>query len=175
MMRSIIVAIMFFFGLQSVNAQTSKYDSLKNLLATAKDDSTKFIRLDDLFSAYVWSYPDSSLTYVQQQILLANQMKSDIDLLAAYNNYSWFYILIGDYVQAVQTIHQMLKLAEESKNFIPVAQAKFLLAVVYEDEGNQEEAISNIKAAKSIMESHWKPSFNMIARHLEKIGNSILL
>src|ERR1700737_710822 len=101
-MRKALITVLFLLGLQFVHAQYSKYDSLKNLLATAKNDSTRYKCLHELFYAYLWSYPDSSINYVQQQILLAKQMQSDFYLSWAYVNYAFFYIITGDYTQALR-------------------------------------------------------------------------
>jgi two-component system NtrC family sensor kinase len=146
--------------LQIVHTQNLKLDSLKNLLVSAKDDSTKLLRLSELFNEYLWSYPDSSLPYVQQAILLGKQMKSNVALLRAYNEYGLFYIIIGDYPQALHYIQESLKLAEKSGDFLAIASAYDLMEIVYQDEGNYEQALSYEKMAKSVMESHWTPSFS---------------
>src|SRR5438067_11838081 len=99
-MRRTLITIIFLFGLQFVHAQNSNVDSLKHLLAFAKDDSTRFDHLRELSLEYLWSYPDSCMSYLQQEILLAKQIQSDVKLSIAYWDYGWFNIIIGDYPQA---------------------------------------------------------------------------
>src|SRR5215831_9259743 len=122
-MRKSLIIITFLFALQFADAQDSKYDSLKNLLASAGDDSTKLLHLLKLSNKYLWSYPDSSLAYIKQAILLAKQMHSDDGLTNAYLTYGWFYIIIGDYPQALRFIQESFKLAEKSENLVAVANA----------------------------------------------------
>src|SRR6266487_1784597 len=128
-MRKIVITILFLAGFQiahaqnPADAQNAKYNSLKNLLASAKDDSTRFARFRELFLEYLWSYPDSSMSYVQQEILLAKQMQSDIELSTAYFDYGWFNIIIGNYPQALNAAQEALKSAEKAKNFLSIANA----------------------------------------------------
>jgi two-component system NtrC family sensor kinase len=156
-MRRTLITLIFLFGLQFAYAQNSKYDSLKNLLAAAKDDSTTLVRLNELFFEYLWSYPDSSLPYVQREILLAKQMNSKISLANAYVAYSWFYIIIGDYIQALHVTQEAIKLAEQSGDFLTIANAYSQLPTIYRDAGDYERTLTFSKLSKSIMESHWKP------------------
>ena len=141
-------------------AQNNNVDSLRQQLASAKDDSTKLFCLSQLFNEYLWSYPDSSITYVQQEILLAKQMKSELALSNAYFEYGSFYIIIGDYPQAVRSLHESLKLGEKNDNFLAIARAYDQLVVVYMDMGDYERALYHEKMAKSIMDEHWTLNFN---------------
>ena len=155
-MRRFLATLFFLcFGL-SLFAQGN--DRLKEQLASAKDDSTRFISLRELFYGHLWTYPDSSMNYGQQEILLAKQMKSDISLSIAFSDYGWFYIIMGDYPQALRITQESIKLAEQSGSFLTIANAYSQLPVIYQDEGDYERALSYSKLSKSIMESHWTPS-----------------
>jgi|KBSSwiStaDraftv2_1062776.scaffolds.fasta_scaffold49133_4 tetratricopeptide (TPR) repeat protein len=168
-MRKSLITIFFALCLQGINGQKANYDSLKNLLASSKDDSTRFVCLGKLFFAYLWSYPDSSLTYVQQAFLLAKKIKSESLLCNVYRDYGWFYILIGDYPQALNSLHECLRLAETSGNFLAIARAYDLLVVIYVDEGDYQRAFSYEKMAKSVIETRWKPSFGKMENELVPI------
>src|SRR5690349_20953877 len=58
-------------------AQREEIDSLENRIRSAKDDSTRFYTTLDTIWGYIYSNPDSATIYVQQNILLAQKMKSD--------------------------------------------------------------------------------------------------
>ncbi|HEY6975476.1 MAG TPA: ATP-binding protein [Chitinophagaceae bacterium] len=152
-MRRTLITIIFLFELQLAHAQNANIDSLKNLLAATKDDSTRFTLLGELSMDYLWSYPDSSLPYMQQAILLARKMKSEILLARAYRGYSWFYVITGDYPQALHFNQEALKLAEKAKNNLAIARSYDLMELIYEDQGNYQLALSYEKMAKSFFES----------------------
>ena len=126
-MRKVLVAIIFLFGLQYVGAQYSKYDSLKNLISSAKDDSTKFYRTVDLIWDYVYSIPDSAVLYVQQNMLLAQKMKSEHALLLGYAQYTVLEQINGNYTGALQYCLQHLRIAERTNNFLSICEAYFTL------------------------------------------------
>src|SRR6266487_5845242 len=119
---AILLFICFTFALIAQEYVVSeRVDDLKKELAGAKDDTTKLALLSALFMEYLFSYPDSSANYVQQEIVLAKQMKSDIRLALAYGDYSGFFEMIGDYPKALYFNQEALKLAEKSKSWSIIA------------------------------------------------------
>src|SRR3954468_3579100 len=116
-------------------------DTLKQALSSSKDDSTKFARLKELFYAYVWSYPDSSISYVQQEVLLAKKMNSDIAQSTAYIHYGVFYFVIGDYPQALHSFQAALQWAENTGSFLTIASVYDNMEQVYAGIGDYERAL----------------------------------
>ena len=148
-----------FFLCAQNNDSTSKYiTNLKQQLASVKDNSTRQKLLNGLFYRYVFSYPDSSLNYVQQEILLAKQMQSDFALSWAYIDYAGFFEITGDYQQALRFSQEALKLGEKSKSVLAIARAYLNMAGLYWDEGDYNNSILYSTKAKSIMELSWTPS-----------------
>ena len=140
-------------------SQNTEYDSLKNLISSAKDDSTKFWRTTDLIWVYLFSFPDSAALFVQQNILLAKQMRSDDELFMAYAQYANLEQINGNYPEALQFGLQCLRAAERTKNFISISQAYSTLGDIYREAGDFEQAISNMRKAKSLLELNLKPGF----------------
>ena len=112
MKKSTIILYLFCLA-SSVNAQ-NWLDSMKNLLASAKEDSTKLRLLSPLVTYYTYSIPDSALTYVQEEILLAKKMKSDVALSDALRGYGLILSIIGNYSKAIYYELESLKIAERS-------------------------------------------------------------
>ncbi len=158
-MKKFLVVLLFLFPAFSLLGQNNYRDSLKEQLASAKDNSTRQALLNVLFYEYVFSYPDSSQNYVQQEILVARQMQSDLALSKAYIDYDGFFLIVGDYPQALRFVQKALKLAEKSKSWLTIVRAYNDMADIYNDEGDYENAILYCTKAKSLMEQHWTPSF----------------
>jgi tetratricopeptide (TPR) repeat protein len=154
------IAILFFLFLALSPFAQSKYvDELKNQLTSVKGDSTRWLLLNKLFYEYLYSYSDSSIPYVQQEILLAKQMKSDLALSKSYIDYCAFFEIMGDYPQALHYTLEALKLGEKSKNWFVIARVYNDWAGIYSDQGDYQNSILYGMKAKSLMEKHWKPSF----------------
>src|SRR6478672_1039969 len=118
-MRRAFTIILFLLHLQCVYSQTTQqYDSIKNLISSAKDDSTKFYRTYDLIWLYMYSNIDSAAFYIRQNILLAKKMNSDAASDAVYGQYWTLEEINGNYTGALQYILQSLRSAEQKNNFI---------------------------------------------------------
>jgi len=160
-MKNFFVLLLMMFSTSLVFAQ-SNADSLKKVLSTSKDDLTKLACLNELFYVYVWSYPDSSISYVQQELLLAKKINSDIAQTTASLHYGVFYFIVGDYPQALRSFQEALKWAESTGSFLTISSVYDNMVQVYTDIGDYERALYYEKKAKSITESYWKPRFNRV-------------
>ena len=159
-MRKILITILLLMRLHSGFAQTThQYDSLKNLIRSAKDDSTRFWKTAEMIWGYLYSTPDSANVYAQQNILLGQKMKSDEALHMAYSQYTVLEQINGNYTGALQYGLQSLRIAERMKNFIVICESYFDLADIYREAGDFEQAIDNMHKAKSLLESKLNPVF----------------
>src|SRR4030095_2000300 len=120
-MKRGIVILLFLLVEISLFSQTRLRDSLKQRLASVQNDSAKVAILNMLFYEYLYSYPDSSLNYVQQEILLAKRTNSDLALSKAYIDYTSFFATTGNYPEALRFSLEALKLAEKLKNWLIIA------------------------------------------------------
>jgi len=158
-MRKAFITILLVLHLPGAYTQNRRYDSLKNLIRSAKDDSTRFYTTLDMIWRYVYSNPDSATLYVQENILLAQKMKSDDALFASYAQYFALEQVNGNYTGALQYIFQCLRTAEHANNFNLICEAYFGLSDIYREEGDYAQAIYNLRKAKSILESKLNPVF----------------
>ena len=97
-MRKILITILLLMRFHDGFAQTTQqYDSLKNLIHSAKDDSTRFWKTVEIIWGYLYSTPDSANLYAQQNMLLGQKMKSDEALRIAYTQYTVLEQINGNY------------------------------------------------------------------------------
>ena len=156
-MQKAFITILLFLYLPFAYPQTRQYDSLKNLISLAKDDSTKFYETADFLWKYLYSYPDSATRYIQENILLAKKMNSDSALYLAYVQYSELEFRNGNFSSALQYTLQSLKPAERRNDFIAICEVHFTLADIFKETGDFDKSLENLNKAKSILESKLKP------------------
>ena len=159
-MRKILITFFLLNNLHIVQGQDIYRESLKHLLASATNDSTRLIHLNNLYYSYLYAYPDSAIVYVQQEISVAEKMQSDIALSKAYLSYADFFEIVGDFPQALHYVQETMKLAEKSKSWLIRAAAYNTMGAIYRDEGDYDNAILSCKKAKLIIEQNWNPSFS---------------
>jgi signal transduction histidine kinase len=153
LMKKAFIAILFLFHLPGAYTQNTHYDSLKNLISAAKDDSTRYLKTEDLIWGYLYSIPDSASLYVRQNILLAQKMKSDDALYKAYIQYAILEQINGNYTGALQYTILGLRVAEHMNNLISICEAYFNFGNLYGEAGDFEQAIYYVRKAKSLLES----------------------
>ena len=154
-MRKLLSILLLFICLtgRAQYTQHSEVDNLKQQLAAAKSDTAKIRLLNNLYGFYIWSYPDSSLPYVQQEYLLASKLNMEDMVGRAYGDYGLFYLLIGDFPQALHYRQQVLRTVERINNPLYIAIAYDGLADVYSDEGDYRQALAYEIRAKQLLES----------------------
>ncbi len=90
------------FKTYTQQATVAEYvNSKKSILLTQKEDTTKVKLLTDISSAYSFSYPDSSRTYAQQAIDLAEKINFERGLLNANRSLVRSLILSGNFPMAL--------------------------------------------------------------------------
>ncbi len=165
-MRKAFITIFILLHLHNAYTQTTQqYDSLKHLINSAKDDSTRFYTTAGMIWGYLFSIPDSASLYAQQNILLAQKMKSDDALHMAYVQYSILEQINGNYTGALQYCLQGLRVAERTNNFILICEAYTGLSDIYREAGDFAQAIYNMRKAKFLLESKLNPVFEHEKNH----------
>ncbi|HLX93918.1 MAG TPA: ATP-binding protein [Puia sp.] len=159
-MKKIFIAFLLLLYLRVTYSQTTEqYDSLKILINSAKDDSTRFYKTVDLVWDYIYSNMDSAALYIRRNILLAKKINSEVMLGLAYGQYWTLEQLNGNYSGAIQYNLQSLRLAERKNDFISICELHFSLGDIYREVGDFERSISNLRTAKLLLASKLKPVF----------------
>jgi len=154
LMKKFFLLLLFVWTSLIAFAQNNNVDSLRQQLALAKDDSTKFAIMNVLFWSCLYSDPDSSASYVQREIVLARKMKSDFILYSALMQYSALASINGNYPEALQFAIESLKAAERINNFILISDAYNNLGDIYRDQGDYQHAIYYTQLAETLFSSN---------------------
>ena len=141
-----------------LNPADAQPDSLKRVLAETTVDAVRLTCLSRLSYNYIYSNVDSAAKYVQQFILLAQQMKSDSALSAAYQAYGEFYSITGNYPQALEQWLKSLQIAERAHSFLMVDKAKLNLSRSYADQGDYKRSIQLARLVMIDYNRHFTPA-----------------
>ena len=116
-------------------------DSIKQLLSTSQEDSSRVILLHRLSYAVLFSSPDSALYFAQEGLKLArltNYKKGEVLCKTDVGAVWW---IIGEYSKANEILLESVEEAQALGD--PMAQDWSLsfLVTIYRDQGNYEEAL----------------------------------
>ncbi|HLL97036.1 MAG TPA: tetratricopeptide repeat protein, partial [Spirosoma sp.] len=148
-MRKIFITTLLLLFIHSIYAQTSQHDSLKSLIRSAKDDSTKFYGTAQLIWGYIYTNMDSATVYIRQNILLAKNMKSNVALDNVYWQYWTLQSLNGNYSESLQYRIRSLRLAEQRGDLITICVRYNGLGDTYREIGDFEKSIYYHRKAKA--------------------------
>jgi two-component system NtrC family sensor kinase len=153
-MKKLFALLLFACTSSIAFAQNNYADSLRKQLASAEEDSTRFAIMNRLFWSYLYSNPDSSASYVQQEILLTRRMKSNVTLYGVLMQYSALASINGNYHESLEFALEGLKAAERTNNRTIISDAYNNLGDIYRDEGDYEHAIYYIQLAETFFSSN---------------------
>jgi two-component system, NtrC family, sensor kinase len=110
---STLTAIGFVY---SLSAQSQETDSLRQLLNTQLEDSTRINVLMDLAYTYYFSKPDSCLLYAEEALSLARKLRRTNDLIEALNCAGEALRFLGDYPRSLEMQMEALELNRKMKD-----------------------------------------------------------
>jgi len=129
MRKNIILALLAMLIQTGVSfSQTANIDSLKQLLLTEKQDSSRVLLLNKLSKAYLYSRPDSAMKLAQQGVSLARKIDFVKGEATCLYRIAAVFSITGNYPKALQLGLEALKKAE-------TIQDKELLTRIYENIG----------------------------------------
>jgi signal transduction histidine kinase len=164
-----LLFILFVYLSGTLHAQNPLIDSLRKELKKNGSEQTRFAYNFELFVHYVYTSPDSAVTYAEQNMLIARRLKSDSSLFYALNQYQVLSQLTGNFPQALHYGFEALKVAERTKNFILIGYANQGLIEAYLDQGDYTRALFYAIKAKSIIDEHFTLSFTSV-RSSDTVG-----
>jgi signal transduction histidine kinase len=140
-MKKFITIIVLFFEIIVTNGQGFNADSLKNLLVTAKEDTTRILLLSGLCNELARYDPDSAIRLAQDGLKLAKQihyLKGEVYLTrslgVAWNS-------VGEYSTAIRLYLSKIKYIDTTKDLEIRGMYNAELAVAYRDQGDYTEAL----------------------------------
>ena len=153
-MKRVLLTILLsqFFSLAESQMRSSNPDSLKQLLTTPIQDTTKVILYADISFTYAFLQIDTSIAYAQKAINLARQIQYKKGEAAAMSSYGWALWASGSYDKAIEAALKSLNLYKDLKMYEKIVSAYEALAVFYRDAGDYGEALKYGILSKNLLE-----------------------
>jgi two-component system NtrC family sensor kinase len=167
MKMKMILLIICLWG-NYAHGQIINFDSITNALIHSKDAKDKLRNVQFLASGYLYSNPDSAISYTRKEIVIAKELKSDSSLAVALTHYAILLNLTGDFSTAIWYGIISLKMEENSKNTIAIATTCYYLSSFYLTAEDYQDAVSYCLKAKTLFESGVDTSYSKI-----KISNKL--
>jgi signal transduction histidine kinase len=140
-MRKITFIIVLLATTAFVQGQSKRIDSLRQVLQTEKEDTSRVLTLINLARAYLNSKPDSSLALAREGLSLAKKITFKTGEARCLMTIANVFNVSGNYPRALELFLQALKIAEEIKNKNLEASVLGALADVYFYSGDIKRSI----------------------------------
>ena len=177
MPRLVVICLLFYTYANPVYAQQkvgqSRIDSLLTGLAHTRPDTNRVNLLNTISREYWIVNPNQGITYANQALALASQLKWKTGIMKAYNRLGGNYLAKSDYPKALTNYLSGLKIAEEIKNKIHIAGLSSNIGVVYASLSNYPKAIDYFE--KLLKVSKELGNKTGIAESLSNIGEAFRL
>ncbi|WP_018616358.1 ATP-binding protein [Segetibacter koreensis] len=124
-----------------VHGQMYHEDSLRTMLSSAKDDTTRVNILTELSNDYFNNNPDSIFFYGHQGLRLAQSIgytRGEIECKAILGDYWWS---VGDYATAIKLELSIAEYAKLQKDTLRLTKTYAALINSYRDQGDYKEAL----------------------------------
>lgn len=135
--------ILFFIFLHSSVAytQTTSIDSLKKVLVTQKNDTSKIWTLINLSQAYQQYYPDSSLVYAQHALTLSEKLNDDRGIFWSEVEISSALIFLGNYLLELEYCFKAAALAKKINDPYILGFSDAMLSEYYSNVGEYNTSL----------------------------------
>jgi hypothetical protein len=140
-LRRYFFILFIFTGISITNAQTPYLDSLKNILSSTKEDTTRVLLLSEISLWSIFSNPDTSLQLAREGIRLAQRINYPKGEAYCKRSSGFFFWITGDYTTAIKVAFSGMAYAEKSEDLDLQSWLYILLLNAYKDNGDFSEAI----------------------------------
>ncbi len=107
------VCVLLCYGACNLFAQNGTTDSLKQLLATSKEDTSRVLLLNNIARTYIYSKPDSAILLAVQALDLSQKIHFSKGEMLVLNVMGNVFVNTGNYPRALEVYLRGLKIAEE--------------------------------------------------------------
>lgn len=135
-----VFLLICFVQINCIHAQTRTIDSLKRLLQTEKQDSTRSILFQWLSYEYDYTKPDSAMLLARQGLELAKKIDFDRGEIIGLGSMGNLYSVMGDDAKALEILLQALKKSEDSKEKNSARVLAFISSV-YDKQGDMKKSL----------------------------------
>lgn len=131
MKKLLLLLVLIYCGYCNIFAQDNTTDSLKQLIATAREDTSRVLLMYQLGRSFANSKPDTALTIAGQALELSRKIdfkKGQIMNLIVTGN---VFMNKGNYPRSLEILLQALQIAEETGDDLNTGRIRGALADVY--------------------------------------------
>ena len=173
MSKTLMLLLFVFFCFIQINAQQNNADSLRQELATAKEDTNKVSLLVNLGGIYQYSYPDSGILYAQPALQLAQKLNFAPGEIDAYWLLHVAFSGKGNYPKALEASLKGLELCEKSGDSTKIIMAYAGIGAVYHYSNDYDRALyyfNKLKLNQAIFKHDQKFFSGMLGRTYFKLN-----
>lgn len=152
-MKRVIFFWVFIIFLVPVFAQSRKADSLKLLLQTEKQDTSRVLLFAEIGTSYLFEKPEAGLTYVAQGLELSRLINFQRGEAVCLNALGHLNRIFGNYTAGIKYHLQALQIYEKMNDQSGIVASNFGIAGNYEDEKDYKAALEYFYQFKPIAES----------------------
>lgn len=156
----------------NANAQSSKQDSLKNLLNATEKIEEQYKITTELAFLNLKTKPAIALTYAEESERLANILQSDSMLNRANLNLATAYYHLENYPKAVQLYYKVIHNSEENPNPDVLFTAYLNLGNIYVLQSDYKTGIVKYTKALDYLKSTTKRNLERKAGILNNLGGT---
>ena len=169
----VICAIITIYGSDNISAQSTTdtersrsartIDSLKQVIKTAKHDTTRISAYYAWGDVYLYLIPDTAMIYYEKSKALAEKflafkLSSNVaytakkQLANALNNIGYIYSNQGDIPKAIEYYNKSLKIQEDIGDKNGLASCYYNIGIVHKEQGSYDNALEYYFKALKIKE-----------------------
>jgi two-component system, NtrC family, sensor kinase len=166
-MKQILILSSFLMFLANGYAQGKTIDSLKQVLAVAKEDTGKLNILDELGNVYVFNDPDSAIKYSQIGLVLARKLNFEQRNGTILWHLAFALSNTGDYPNALQYWYQSISVNAKLRDTFYLVFSYLGLADCYIDQSDYSHAQSQIIEGRRLANARNDKDLDMYCDRLE--------
>ena len=147
MRKLIILLLLLDCGYCGIFAQNKTRDSLNQLLATEKEDTSRVLLMTSLAPRYALSKPDTALIIAEHALELSRKIKFRKGEAISLRRIGSVFLALGNYPNALENYLQALKIAEELHDDQLIGVSLGGLSNIYFSEGDMERSVDYSRKA----------------------------
>ena len=171
--KNILLFSILLLHLHSAYTQTAWLDSTKKVLATQKEDTTKVYTLISISNSFQLYNPDSSFTYGQKALALAEKLKYDRGIFWSVVALNGALIFTGNYPLELEYCFKAFELSKKIDDPEVIGMANGMLSDYYYNLGDYNTSLSYWQEVLRIVEQSFPGETCGIWANLSRIYNGM--
>ena len=145
--------LMMFTAVMNTESQNLRYvDSLKNKMRGSKEDTSMVRNSMFIANEYVWSQPDTALSYANSSLLLAEKLNDTFGQVYNLGTLAYIYSMRRNDSLALSAVFRSIRLSEKGNPYFQIYSFEDI-AIVFYNIGDYRQAISYLYKLQSLEDS----------------------